>query len=88
MRASSSENANGFGEVIVGASVEAENPVFDRVLRRKDEHRRLNAALAQRRENIDTVAARQHEIEQQIDRKNAALARKKPSSPVAATETS
>ena len=53
------------GEVIVGALVEADNPIFDRVLRRQDEYRRLNAAFAQRGEDIDTIAARQHQIEQQ-----------------------
>src|SRR5262245_18072389 len=53
------------GEVVVGALVEADNPVFDRVLRRKDQYRCLNAAFAQRGEDIDAIAARQHEIEQQ-----------------------
>jgi hypothetical protein len=57
MRASSSENANGL--------VEAHHPVLDRVLRCNDQYRRLIATLAQRREDIDTVAARQHKIEQQ-----------------------
>src|SRR5262245_13968483 len=53
------------GEVIVGAMVEADNPVFDRVLRRQDQYRCLNATFAQRGEDIDAIAARQHEIEQQ-----------------------
>jgi hypothetical protein len=53
------------GEVVICALVETDNPVFDGVLRGEDEHRRLNAAFAQCGEDIDTVAPRQHEIEQQ-----------------------
>jgi hypothetical protein len=45
--------------------VEPDNPVFNGVLRRKDEYRCLNATFTQCSEDIDTIAARQHEIEQQ-----------------------
>src|SRR4051794_24908234 len=51
-------------EIIVSAPVQSQYPVLNRVLRCEDEHRRLNAALAQGSENIDAVALRQHEIEQ------------------------
>jgi len=53
------------GEVIVGTLVEADDPVFDGVLRGQDKYWRLNATFAQRGEDIDPVAARQHEIEQE-----------------------
>ena len=52
------------GKVIVRALVEPYNPIFDRVLCCQDEYRRLNAAFAQRREDIDTITTRQHKIEQ------------------------
>jgi hypothetical protein len=45
--------------------VEADNSIFDGIPRRQHEHRRLNAAFAQGSEDIDPIAARQHEIEQQ-----------------------
>src|SRR5215475_14673798 len=53
------------GEIIVSALIEANHTILYRVLRRNDQYRRLIATLAQRREDIDTIAARQHEIEQQ-----------------------
>src|SRR5215470_13913331 len=52
-------------QVVVGAAVESQHPIFDGVPSRQDEYRRLNAALAQRRQNVDAIASRQHEIEQQ-----------------------
>src|SRR5262249_17994465 len=56
-------------QVVVGPCVETENPVFDGVLRREHEHRCLNAELAQRCEDVDPVAPRQHEVEEyQVER--------------------
>jgi hypothetical protein len=52
-------------KVVVGALVEANYSILHGILRRKDQHWSLIAALAQRRKNIDAVPARQHEIEQQ-----------------------
>src|SRR5262249_25035598 len=49
----------------VGALIESDYPVLHGVLRRKDQHGCLVPTLAQRGKNIDAVAPRQHEIEQQ-----------------------
>ena len=51
-------------QIVVGAAVEAGHAILERVARRQHQHRRLVAALAQRSENLQAVAARQHEIEQ------------------------
>src|SRR5262249_28512615 len=50
-------------QVIVRALVEAVDPVFDGVFSGEDQHWRIDAALAQRGEDVNAVAPRQHEIE-------------------------
>ena len=59
-RASSSENENGLSEVVVGARVEALDPILHRVTRGEHQHRRPDTVLAQRparREAVDARAA-------------------------------
>ena len=51
-------------EVVVGAGVESDDAVLQRVTGRQHEDGRLHATFAHRQENLDTVAARQREIEQ------------------------
>src|SRR5262245_54355006 len=52
-------------QVIVGAAVQSLHPVLDSVFRREDEYWRLNPALAQRVQNVETVPPRKPQIEQQ-----------------------
>ncbi len=51
-------------QVVVGAAVEAEHAVLHRVARRQHQHRRFQAALTQRGEDLEAAAAGQAEIEQ------------------------
>ena len=54
-RASSSSSANGFDEVVVGARVEAGDPVVDLVARGQHQHRRAVAARAQPPADLEAV---------------------------------
>src|SRR5262249_15623215 len=54
----------GLDQVVVGAGVQAKNPVLDGVFRSEDEYRRLNTELAQSGEHVHTVAPRKHEVEE------------------------
>ena len=51
-------------QIIVGSAVEADHPILERIARRQDEHRRVDAALPQRAENLQPIASGQHEVEQ------------------------
>src|SRR5262245_59820884 len=51
-------------QVVVGSFVEPVHPVFDGVFRSEDQHGRLDSTLPQRSQNVDPVAAWQHEVEQ------------------------
>ena len=53
----------GFDEVVVGAAVESVHPIVDGVLGGQDQDGRRESLLAERGENLEAVAARQHEIE-------------------------
>ena len=68
-------------EVIVGAAVEAADPIVDRVPGGEDEDGGLQPALAQCRQDLDAIAMGKHEIEHDaierlvVDEKEAFLAR-------------
>ncbi len=53
-----------FDQVVVGARIEAANPLVDRVARGQDDDRCVAAVLAIGIEHLDTVFLRQAEIEQ------------------------
>ena len=62
---SSHELAEGkrFGEIVVGAGVEAANAVVDGVARREHQHRGADSAFAQRSTEIEAAAAGEHDVE-------------------------
>ena len=62
-RASSSSKLKGFGEVVVGAEIEALDAVLHRVARAQDEHRLLEAALAPLAQQVEAIAVGQTEVE-------------------------
>ena len=51
-------------QVVVGPRVEPDDPVLQGVPRRQHHHRRVEPLLAQGRENLEAVAPRQHQVEQ------------------------
>jgi hypothetical protein len=53
----------GFDEVVVGAAVESVHTIVDGVLGRQDQDGSPERMLAERGENLETVASRQHKIE-------------------------
>ena len=53
-----------FDQVIVGPAVQAPHAILERIARGQNQHRCLVSPLAQRSEDLQAVAARQHEIEQ------------------------
>src|SRR5258708_31464759 len=61
------------GDVVVGAPLEAADARLELVLCREQQHRRRNAALAQLGDDAETVASRQHPVQQ--DAAKAALER-------------
>mgnify|MGYP003694615697 CR=1 FL=1 len=63
-RATTSANANGLTQVVVGAAVETQQAIVERVARRDDEHGRLDAAPAEGPEDLKSVTAGQHQVEQ------------------------
>ena len=74
-------NCKRLHEIVVGAAVESAHAIIDRVLRREDEDRRLQPALAQRREDCESISLGKHEIEHDaierfvVHEKEALLAR-------------
>ncbi len=73
--------SEGLHEVIVGAGIEADDAVFNGVLRGQHEHRSPEAALAHGGEHFDPAAAGQHNVEHNqikrlgVDAKEAVFAR-------------
>src|SRR5688500_18864218 len=51
-------------EIVVGTAVEAGHPILQRIARGEHEHGRLEAARAQRAQDLEAVPARQRQIEQ------------------------
>jgi hypothetical protein len=50
-------------QVVVGTEVQTEHPIVDPIASRQNEHRRLESALPQDLENLETAPTREHEIE-------------------------
>src|ERR1700730_294385 len=53
----------GLDEIIVSAAVESMDAIIDGILRRKNQDGRLEPTLAQSDEDLETVAPRQHEVQ-------------------------
>ena len=53
----------GLHQVVVGSAIQPGNPIFQRVTRRKDEHRSLDASLAQGPQNLKPIAAGKHQVQ-------------------------
>jgi hypothetical protein len=74
--------SEGLHEVIVGAGIEALNAILDGVLGREDEDGGLDPPLAKRSQDLEAVATRQHEIQEDeverilVDEKEGFLARR------------
>ena len=61
-------------QVIVGAGIQSQHPVLDRIFCCEQQNRCLVAMLPQRIQNFDAVAARQHHIQQdQIEAARAGM---------------
>ena len=63
MRATSSRGLNGFGQVVVGAHLEADDAIDVLALRRQHHDRHAFSRGAQAAAHGEPVLARQHEIE-------------------------
>ena len=53
-----------FGDVVVGAEIEAAHPVLDSVARGHDEHRHLRAPHARAFEHLESVESGKADVEQ------------------------
>ena len=82
-RATSSANANGFVEVVVAAGAEPGEPIGERVARGQEQHRRLDAARAQRLADVAAVGVGQADVDHERIRRRSATRRSRspPSRP-------
>jgi hypothetical protein len=53
----------GLHQIVVGSSIQSKDSILDPVARRENKYRCLNVPLAERLENLEPAAAREHQIE-------------------------